>query len=154
MSPGDPLFPSLKDVEETSAEFDKLANAVSEKLAAFLGWLNDLPGRTEVEAFSANPDASDHSDLMGLRIGRGKAGWQLYYAFAADGGFDGPQQHGSWEPLEGASLEVRCAALSLLPVLIQKMHSEQKRLVERLRSAKSVLDTLPITAKRAGKGGA
>jgi len=142
-------FPSLKDVESTSTEFNALATAVAEKLEAFLLWLNTLPGHTEVEVFGPHPNTTDYEFMLGLRIDRAKGGWKLYFVEAHQQNMS--MSHGEWLPLEQANLELRCAALSLLPSLVQKMHREQSKLIDRLRVAKGVLDTLPITKRPTGK---
>jgi hypothetical protein len=142
---------ALNHVEFTSREFHALATAVSEKLKAFLEWLNGLPGHTSTELFKVDPDQDqdpigDGRGALGLQIDRGKGGWQLYYAYSRfdDQSFEHVHnvEPNEWMPLEEAPLAVRCAALSMLPALIKKMHAEQSGLILRLRSANSALDRL------------
>jgi hypothetical protein len=149
----------MKEVESTSKEFHFLATAVSKKFDDFMVWLNSLPGHVSVQVFDLDSDQDPEGNglaALGLRIGRGKAGWQLYYSRSEY--LDESYEHirdvhtDRWEAVDSAPLAVRCAALSLLPKLVEEMHCEQSRLVRRLRLAKTALEGLENA--RTGKGGA
>jgi hypothetical protein len=146
-------------VEITLRQFHALATEVAGKLDAFLKWLNALPGHTYTEVFGPDPDSDpDRHPLgaLGLQIGRGKSDWRLYYTHTH---FVDPEcenvanvNSDQWDPLEEAPLEVRCAALSMLPDLVKRMYAEQSRLIRRLQAANTALDSL--AKLRTGKDGA
>ena len=81
--------------------------------------------------------------ILIMQAPQNKTGWKLFFVEAQNE--NDAVDHGEWLPLEQANLELRCAALALLPSLVQKMHREQSMLVDRLRMAKGVLDALPTT---------
>jgi hypothetical protein len=142
---------SLADIEATSAEFHKLANGLSRKLESFGDWFNSLPGRVETEVWTPDPDGGTYAHF-GIRVDRGKTGWQLYYAYG-ESTLDGLRPS-EWKPVAEAPLVAKCTALSLLPLLLGAMHEQQTKLVNRLRTANQILDNLPEPKRANAKEGA
>lgn len=111
------------------------AAKLTRRIELFEAWVGTLAGRVESSIQLPDPDGETDCDLWLWVRQFGKV-WQLDFGYC----WQGDPESLKFEPVKGASIKVKLAAVESIPALIQQMAQEQSDLAARINAVTEKFD--------------